>query len=471
MIITRNPNVSNSRWYQVCVLLSALVLLPLGFAVAQDFDAVERRLGESVSEGELTLEQAVIMIDVLRKNTENRAPRKQRWSRDHDEHHGIEGHLQAVGKRLKAAVKAGKMTEEEARAKWQIMEKECAEKECAEKECAEKECAEKECAREAGIEGHYKRMGISDEAFDRIQRHLHENGIQREQLDMVMGAMLRVIHQVKSKGDDFELDPRLRDYFTGELGLTDQQVELVQGMARRVAHRMRASQGQIMEKECAEKECAREAGIEGHYKRMGISDEAFDRIQRHLHENGIQREQLDMVMGAMLRVIHQVKSKGDDFELDPRLRDYFTGELGLTDQQVELVQGMARRVAHRMRASQGQPHQEYASDREAIEKMVAEGEVSREDADRRLGEMRRAIDSRQGEKGVEPRFIPEEKYTRVEAELKKLVDEGKVSKPDAERRLRELQTANTKAHIEASVKAGKMTRGEADKLYKELGFK
>ena len=381
MIIVRKPNVSNSRWYQVCVLLSALVLLPLGFAVAQDFDAVERRLGESVSKGELTLEQAIIMINALRKNTENRAPGKHRWSRGRDEHHGIEGHLQAVGKRLKAAVKAGKMTEEEARAKWQIMEKECAEKECAEKECAEKECAEKECAEKE------------------------------------------------------------------------------------------CAAKECAAKECAAKECAREAGIEGHYKRMGISDEAFDRIQRHLHENGIQREQLDMVMGAMLRVVHQVKSKGDDFELDPRLRDYFTGELGLTDQQVELVQGMARRAAHRMRASQGQPHQEYASDREAIEKMVAEGEVSREDADRRLGEMRRAIDSRQGEKGVDPRFIPEEKYTRVEAELKKLVDEGKVSKPDAERRLRELQTANTKAHIEASVKAGKMTRGEADKLYKELGFK
>ena len=115
--------------------------------------------------------------------------------------------------------------------------------------------------------------------------------------------------------------------------------------------------------------------------------------------------------------------------------------------------------------------EEYASGAEAIEKMVAEDKVSREDADRRLGEMRRAIDSGQGEKSVEPRFIPEEEYTRVEAELKKLVDEGKLSKEDAQRRLGELQTANTKAHIEVSVEAGKMTRAEADKLYKELGFK
>ena len=111
--------------------------------------------------------------------------------------------------------------------------------------------------------------------------------------------------------------------------------------------------------------------------------------------------------------------------------------------------------------------------------MVADGEVSREDADRGLGEMRRAIasrqgekgDSRRGEKGVEPRFVPEQEYTRVEAELKQLVEEGRVSRPDADRRLRELQTANTKAHIEASVKSGETTRAEADKLYKELGYK
>ena len=123
--------------------------------------------------------------------------------------------------------------------------------------------------------------------------------------------------------------------------------------------------------------------------------------------------------------------------------------------------------------------QEYASVREAIEKMVAEGKVSREDADRRLGEMRRAIgfqqrkkgDSRRGEKGVEPRLVPEEEYKRVEAELKKQVEEGKVSRLDADRRLRELQTANTKAHIEASVKSGEMTRTEADELYEELGYK
>lgn len=410
MIMARNPNVSNPRWCQASVLLFAVAVFPLGFAVAQDFEAVEHRLAEGVLEGELTLQQAATMIDVLKGNQASRAREKHRWSRDREEHHGIEGHLRMVGERLKAAVKAGKMTEEEAWAKWHAIK--------------EKDIAPR--LKAAVADGH-----MSEEQSRGIWQ-----GIEKAEIGERLKAAV-------AKGELTEEEARAK---------------------------WEAMEKEWAAKECADKQCAREAGLEGHYKRMGISDEAFDRIQRHLHENGIQREQLDEVMGAMLRVIYQVKSEGDDFELDPRLRDYFTGELGLTDQQVELVQGMARRVAHRMRASQGQPYQEYASDREAIEKMVAKGEVSREDADRRLGEMRRAIDSRQGEKGVEPKFIPEEEYTRVEAELKQLVAEGKVSKLDADRRLRELQTANTKAHVEASVKAGKTTRAEADKLYKEFGF-
>ena len=47
----------------------------------------------------------------------------------------------------------------------------------------------------------------------------------------------------------------------------------------------------------------------------------------------------------MLRVIHKMKSEGEDFELDPRLKTYFQEELGLTDEQLELIQGLARRAA------------------------------------------------------------------------------------------------------------------------------
>ena len=262
MIMARKQSASTPRCLRTLVLLSVMMVLPVGFVGAQDFEAIERRLAEGVLEGELSLQQAAVMIDVLRRNVENRDDPRRHSSSD----------------------RGAFRREEYARAK------------------------------------------------KRIDEMVAEGKMSREDADRRLGEMRR-------------------------------------------------------------------------------------RISRDREERGRNT-------GTMTR-------------------------------------------------------QEYANGREAIEKMVAEGKVSREDADRRLGEMRRAIgsqqrkegDSRRGEKGVEPRLVPKEEYKRVEAELKKQVEEGKVSRLDADRRLRELQTANTKAHIEASAKSGETTRAEADKLYKELGYK
>ena len=37
-----------------------------------------------------------------------------------------------------------------------------------------------------------------------------------------------------------------------------------------------------------------------------------------------------------------MRSEGEEFELDPRLLNYFQNEIGLTDEQIELVQGLAQ---------------------------------------------------------------------------------------------------------------------------------
>ena len=123
MIVTETPIRANSRWLQACVLFCATVMLPFGVANARDYDAVEKRLGEAVSKGELTLEQAGAMMAALRQAGDDGRHRKDIASSED----WIEDRLQAVGKRLKAAVKAGKLTEAKAWAKWEeIKEKEIA---------------------------------------------------------------------------------------------------------------------------------------------------------------------------------------------------------------------------------------------------------------------------------------------------------------------------------------------------------
>ena len=57
---------SQSQWLHSCVLICAIALIPLGLVSAQDYKAVEKRLVDAVSHGELSLEQAGIMMNALR---------------------------------------------------------------------------------------------------------------------------------------------------------------------------------------------------------------------------------------------------------------------------------------------------------------------------------------------------------------------------------------------------------------------
>ena len=112
MIVSETPNRSSSRWLQACVLLCAMFVLPPGLAYAQDYEAVERRLGEAVSEGELSLKQAAVMMDALKEATEDDR------DDDGDIERRFEGWIGSVGEKLKAAVEAGKLSEEDAWRKW-----------------------------------------------------------------------------------------------------------------------------------------------------------------------------------------------------------------------------------------------------------------------------------------------------------------------------------------------------------------
>jgi len=113
MIVSDNTNRSNSRWLQACVLLCAMVVLPVGIASAQDYKAVERRLGEAVSNGELSLEQAGLMMAALKKEA---AKSKS------------DTNLESIWKKLQAMVKTGELTEEQANAKMSAIKKEAAKK-------------------------------------------------------------------------------------------------------------------------------------------------------------------------------------------------------------------------------------------------------------------------------------------------------------------------------------------------------
>mgnify|MGYP001420806501 CR=1 FL=1 len=92
------------------IVAIAFCVLPLGLVHAQDFKAVERRLGGAVEAGELTLEQASIMMDALKRsagsehaNDREMAAKKRRYMQ--------------FAKEIETAVDAGKLSKEDAETK------------------------------------------------------------------------------------------------------------------------------------------------------------------------------------------------------------------------------------------------------------------------------------------------------------------------------------------------------------------
>lgn len=113
MILSHEPKRSNSRWLRACVLLCAMVVLPLGMASAQDYGAVGKRLKKSVRKGEITQQHADAMMAALKKE----APKSKSDTK-----------LESAWKKLQAMVKKGKLTEEQAHAKMSAIKTEAAEK-------------------------------------------------------------------------------------------------------------------------------------------------------------------------------------------------------------------------------------------------------------------------------------------------------------------------------------------------------
>ncbi len=107
MIVSKTPSRVNSRRLQALVLLFAMVVLPLGIASAQDYEAVAKRLKKSVKKGEITQQHAEAMTLALNKTAA---------AKKHDAKAKKDTGYKASGEKLKAAVKAGKLTEEDAKA-------------------------------------------------------------------------------------------------------------------------------------------------------------------------------------------------------------------------------------------------------------------------------------------------------------------------------------------------------------------
>ena len=105
MITEKTWKVPVAVWLGIVAMASCI--LPQGRVYAQDFEAVERRLGGAVEAGELTLEQASIMMKALKRS----AGSKRAHNREME---AKKRRYMAFAKEIEAAVEAGNISKEDA---------------------------------------------------------------------------------------------------------------------------------------------------------------------------------------------------------------------------------------------------------------------------------------------------------------------------------------------------------------------
>jgi len=88
--------------------------------------------------------------------------------------------------------------------------------------------------------------------------------------------------------------------------------------------------------------------IETRYIRLGVERDELNRMKTKLKDSGITHDQLDLVLATMIRMIHVAKSQGKEIDFSPRFQTYFENKVGLNDLQIQVVKGIARRVARKL---------------------------------------------------------------------------------------------------------------------------
>ncbi|MCP3918630.1 MAG: M48 family metalloprotease [bacterium] len=100
------------RWLRTIVLAVTVGLLPMSLAYAQDFGAIERRLGQAVAAGEITLDHAQVMMEALRKA----AGKGKVTDREAVQRRSRQEYVDAE-KKIEAAVAKGELSKKEAERK------------------------------------------------------------------------------------------------------------------------------------------------------------------------------------------------------------------------------------------------------------------------------------------------------------------------------------------------------------------
>ena len=345
MIVSETPKRSNSRWLQACVLLFAMVVLPFGIASAQDYEAVERRLGEGVADGELTLKQASVMMDALKKAGGTR--KDQGVDR-------AEAYLMRVKKELGELVEASEISREAAARRY----------EGAEKRVKERMAAGRR-ERQRGARG---------------ERERSERRFTREDYARAEEKMRKMVEEGKAKPEDVErrlIEMRRMIAAQGERGARGERERGERRFTREDYARAEERMRKMVEEGKAKPEDVERRLIEMR-KMMGWQRERGARDERERGERGITVEEYRRAEEKMRKMVEEGKAKPEDVER--RLIE-----------MRKMIGGQSKRGGERQRTTRGDKRTEYEGFERRIRAAVEAGKMTRAEAREKLEDFKKRI--------------------------------------------------------------------------------
>jgi len=397
MIVSKKASRANSRWMQAVALLCATAVLPLGLAVAQDLEAVERRLGQGVAEGELTLKQAAAMMDALREAAgDERAHREKAHERDGKALERMKHWVDSVGARIKEAVEKGQLSEEDAWKKWHAFK----EREFGPKL---KHAVEAGHMSEADAKALWRGVEIA-EAGERLKAAVARGDLTEEQARAKWAQITRKAPGNDRREEADERDRRATERFGHWVESVSDKLDAAVENGDLSEEEAWAKWYAFKEKEFGPKlKGAVEAGHMSEHAARALwlsveKAEAAERIKAAVAKGEMTEEQARAKWAQINR----------DFEAKGKQHDR-RGERERIDAHLKAV---------------------WAK----LQAAVKAGKMSEEDAHRKMGEIKKEIFAKL--KGRAHREDPRiEKYRRIEAEIRAAVEAGKLSREEAGRKL------------------------------------
>jgi len=358
-MVSANLNGKMSGWMGACILLCVGAVLLPGLAYAQDFEAVERRLGEGVAAGELSLEQAALMLRALREQggggfdlgarieevsaqlreavIRGDIPEDEAWAKWN------EFKDREIAPRLKEAVEAGRMPEEEAQNVWRQIEmrEKAVQLQVA---VARGEISEEDARNQMAETEQRVQQEIREAHFQRVERDIdaavQAEKITPEQAEKKLMAVRKELWPEEHEERCAEEEAREAEFHRIDREL-DEAVRAGKMRPEEAEKKRAAARRELRPEECESPEV--------HFNRLGVRGEAFDKIWAALEGNGLSHDQIQGTLGAMIGIIHEMRETGKGFKLNPDLRHHLKDEVGLTDEQIESVMGLARRALQNLR--------------------------------------------------------------------------------------------------------------------------